>query len=82
MEIDCQFISIYGKFVTSQTASFSRADINVIPWESYIYIENSKVCDSIISVNRSYLNIVCDQSYIYGAVHINLKLIINDLFII
>ena len=23
----CQFISIYGKFVTSQTASFSRADI-------------------------------------------------------
>ena len=26
MEIYCQFISIYGKFVTSQTASFSRAD--------------------------------------------------------
>ena len=27
MEMDCQFITIYGKFVTSQTASFSRADI-------------------------------------------------------
>ena len=27
MEMDCQFISIYGKFVTSQTANFSRADI-------------------------------------------------------
>ena len=28
METDCQIISIYGKFVTSQTASFSRSDIN------------------------------------------------------
>ena len=27
METNCQFISIYGQFVTSQTASFSRADI-------------------------------------------------------
>ena len=26
--MDCQFISIYGKFVASQTASFSREDIN------------------------------------------------------
>ena len=26
--MDCQFISIFGKFVASQTASFSRADIN------------------------------------------------------
>ena len=26
--MDCQLISIYGKFVTSQTASFLRADIN------------------------------------------------------
>ena len=26
--MDCQFIFRYGKFVTSQTASFSRADIN------------------------------------------------------
>ena len=26
--MDCQFISKYGKFVTSQTASFSREDIN------------------------------------------------------
>ena len=25
--MDCQFISIYCNFVTSQTASFSRADI-------------------------------------------------------
>ena len=29
LEMDCQFISIYGNFVTSQTASFSRADIKV-----------------------------------------------------
>ena len=30
MEMDCQFISIYyGKFVTSQTVSFSRADNNI-----------------------------------------------------
>ena len=28
MEMDRQFLSIYGKFVTSQTASFSRADIS------------------------------------------------------
>ena len=28
MEMDCQFISIYGKFVTSLTAYFSWADIN------------------------------------------------------
>ena len=28
MEIYRQFISIYGKFVTSPTASFSRVDIN------------------------------------------------------
>ena len=27
MVIDCQFIFIYGKFVTSKTASFSRVDI-------------------------------------------------------
>ena len=27
--MDCQFISIYGKFGTSQTASFSRADISL-----------------------------------------------------
>ena len=27
--MDCQFISKYGKFVTSQTASFSRADIRL-----------------------------------------------------
>ena len=26
--MDCQFISIYGKFVTSQTLSFSRMDIS------------------------------------------------------
>ena len=26
MEMDCQFISVYGKFMTSQTAYFSRAD--------------------------------------------------------
>ena len=26
--MDCQFISIYGKFVRSKTVSFSRADIN------------------------------------------------------
>ena len=29
MEINCQFTSIYGKVVTSQTASFSCADINI-----------------------------------------------------
>ena len=29
METDCQFISIYGEFVTSQTVSFSRADIKL-----------------------------------------------------
>ena len=29
--MDCQSISIYGKFVTSQTASFSREDINHAP---------------------------------------------------
>ena len=29
MEMDCQFISIYGKFVTSQTAHFSCANINI-----------------------------------------------------
>ena len=29
MEIDCQFIPIYGKFVTSQPASFSRQDISI-----------------------------------------------------
>ena len=28
MEMDCQFISIYGKFVTSQTLSFSHMDIS------------------------------------------------------
>ena len=28
MEMDCQFISIYGKLVKSQTASFSREDIS------------------------------------------------------
>ena len=28
MVIDCQFTSIYGKFVTSQTASFSRVNIS------------------------------------------------------
>ena len=28
MEMDCQFISIYVKFVTSQIAYFSRADYN------------------------------------------------------
>ena len=27
MEMDCQFISIYEKFVTTQTTSFSRVDI-------------------------------------------------------
>ena len=27
--MDCQFISIYGKFVTSKPASFSREDIRV-----------------------------------------------------
>ena len=32
MEMDCQFISIYGKFVTSQTAGFSRA--GTIPMKS------------------------------------------------
>ena len=26
--MDCQLISIYGTFVTSQTATFSRSDIN------------------------------------------------------
>ena len=30
MEMDFQFISIYGKFVTSQTASFSCADISLV----------------------------------------------------
>ena len=29
MEMDNQFISIYGKFVTSQTAYFSSADNNM-----------------------------------------------------
>ena len=29
MEMDCQFISIYGKFVTSQTANFLREDVSV-----------------------------------------------------
>ena len=29
MEMDCQFISIYGKFVTSQTASSSNAEITI-----------------------------------------------------
>ena len=28
MEMDCHFISIHGKFVTSKTASFSRANIS------------------------------------------------------
>ena len=34
MEMDFQFISIYGKYVTSQTASFSRVDIKI----SYFYV--------------------------------------------
>ena len=32
MEINCQFIYMYGKFVTLQTAYFSRADINYEYW--------------------------------------------------
>ena len=36
MEMDCQFISIYGKFLTSQTVSFSRADI--ISWTFYLVL--------------------------------------------
>ena len=32
MEMDCQFITIYGKFVTTQTAYFSRAD-NSLYWK-------------------------------------------------
>ena len=30
MEMDCQFISIYGKLVTSQTTYFTRADISTL----------------------------------------------------
>ena len=33
MEMNCQFTSIYGKFVTSQTDSFSRADTIVRAFE-------------------------------------------------
>ena len=32
MEMDCQFIPIFVKFVTSQTASFSHGDNNTILW--------------------------------------------------
>ena len=35
MVMDCQFISIYGKFVTSQTASFSQGNINYPVSTSY-----------------------------------------------
>ena len=35
--MDCPYISIHGKFVTSQTASFSRVDIN-LQQVVYVYV--------------------------------------------
>ena len=37
MEMYCHFISIYGKFVTPQTASFLRADISITCLHSTCY---------------------------------------------
>ena len=47
--MNCQFISIYGKFVTSQTASFSREDI------IYNYTEQ-------LVLNRLYQYFYAEQS--------------------
>ena len=57
MEKDCQFTSIYyGKFVTSQTVSFSRADIR-------LYAANRKVSDLL--VEPIVIHVVYDK-YAWG----------------
>ena len=49
--MDCQFIPIYGKFVKSQTTSFSRADINYNVPSPFYKLKLTKVPVSAQSYN-------------------------------
>ena len=66
MDMDSQFITIYGKFVTSQTASFSRGDINLPPQQKITNVSSWKNLDP--TTNLPYMDINWQSISIYGYV--------------
>ena len=76
MEMDCQFISIYGKFVTSQTASFSvRIKYWYLVWLYGVMI-GTVITEYLIWSNA---NTICSKwkllvSQFYKSIHSNYHL--------
>ena len=51
--MDCQFISVFGKFVTSQNVSFSRADTNTLQ-----HVSNKDISVSSIKFPMTFYIII------------------------
>ena len=58
--MDCQFISIYDKFLTSQIASFSRADISR-PQKKLKHYQSYYIQSSFIYVYMCIFRYKCPQ---------------------